>query len=67
MDFLSQNPPILCVEALCVGEERANIALLQASKAVVRVVRKLMFMTGNRLRGLGRDGDRKHEGRKWRP
>lgn len=58
MDFLSQSPPIAFVEALCVGGEREDSDLLQASKAAVRV-RKLVFMEGNRLRGLGRNSGRK--------
>jgi len=64
VDYPRHTAPIFCVEALYVGGERANIALLQASNAVVR---KLMFMKGNRLRALGRDRDRKHKVGKWRP
>lgn len=49
-------------------EERAQIlSCCKASKAVVRVVRKLVFMKGNKLRGMGRVGDRKHKVGKWRP
>lgn len=49
------------------GGERATIALPQASKAAVKVVKKLTFVKGNALRGLGRDGGRKPEAGKWRP
>lgn len=46
------------------GEARANVALLQASQAVVR---KLMFEKENRLSVLGRDGDRMCIVGKWSP
>lgn len=36
------------------GEERTNVALLQASKAEVRVERKTNFIRGSRLRRLKR-------------
>lgn len=42
------------MEAQCVGEERTNVALLQASKAEVRVERKTNFIRGSRLRRLKR-------------
>lgn len=64
VDLLNQIPPVLCVEALCMGEARANVALLQASQAVVR---KLMFGKENRLSGLRRDGDRMCIVGKWSP
>lgn len=63
MDFLSQTSPILCVAGLCTGGERANVALRQTSKAVVRVVKEINVYEGEWAQRAGERGRQRAQSR----